>query len=149
MISNTYEKLERLLASGEWKNADQETARVMLLIADRESEGWLDIDSLHNFPSDDLQTIDQLWIKYSNGRFGFSVQKNIWLECGGEIDYDTECKIGNRIGWIVNGEWLLYDQGNFSLYAPHGHLPSLWIEIEREELDEDAGWLFLFSHDYL
>jgi serine/threonine-protein kinase len=124
MTLNIYEKLEKLLAAGEWKEADQETARVMLQVAGRESEGWLDIDSINNFPSEDLQTIDQLWLKYSNGRFGFSVQKNIWLECGGKVNWESECKMGDHIGWIVNGAWIDYDQGIFSLDAPYGHLPS-------------------------
>lgn len=146
MITNTYQKLEKLLANGDWKEADHETFRLMLEIANRESEGWLDIDSINNFPCEDLRTIDQLWIKYSNGHFGLSVQKNIWLECGGEIDYDTECQVGDRIGWIVNGEWILYDQGNFLLDVSRGHLPAFWIDTERGELDEDAGWLLLLSH---
>jgi hypothetical protein len=123
MITNTYQKLEKLLANGDWKEADQETAKVMLKLAERESEGWLDYDSIKNFPCEDLRTIDQLWVKYSNGRFGYSVQKNIWLECGGKIDYETECKLGDRIGWRLDEEWMEYDQGTFSLDAPVGHLP--------------------------
>jgi serine/threonine-protein kinase len=118
-----YEKLQKLLAAGEWKAADQETARVMLQVAGREQERWLDIESIEKFPCEDLRTIDQLWVKYSNGRFGFSVQKNIWLECGGEADHKTECKLGDRIGWRVRGEWILYDKGTFSMKAPYGHIP--------------------------
>ncbi len=40
---------------------------------------------------EDLRTIDQLWVKYSNGRFGFSVQKRIWHSIGGNkyADYKT------------------------------------------------------------
>ncbi|HYX15858.1 MAG TPA: GUN4 domain-containing protein [Nostoc sp.] len=45
--------------------------------------GWLDYKSIENFPCTDLRTIDRLWVKYSNGHFCFSVQKRIWLECGG------------------------------------------------------------------
>ncbi|MBW4600116.1 MAG: GUN4 domain-containing protein [Calothrix sp. FI2-JRJ7] len=26
----------------------------------------------------DVYTIDSLWVKYSGGRFGFSIQKQIW-----------------------------------------------------------------------
>ena len=119
-----YEKLQKLLAAGEWKEADQETATVMLQVAGREKEGWLNIDSIENFPCEDLRTIDQLWVKYSNGRFGFSVQKNIWLECGGKVDYETECKLGDRLGWRVKGEWISYDDGTFNMKALPGHLPS-------------------------
>jgi formylglycine-generating enzyme required for sulfatase activity len=118
-----YKKLQKLLEAGEWKEADQETARVMLQVAGREKEGWLNIDSIENFPCEDLRTIDQLWVKYSNSRFGFSVQKNIWLECGGKVDWKTECTLGDRLGWRVKGEWIDYDEGTFSMKASPGHLP--------------------------
>jgi serine/threonine protein kinase len=120
-----YQKLQKLLANGEWKAADQETDRIMLQIAGKEKVGSLDKDSINNFPCEDLRIIDQLWVKYSNSRFGFSVQKNIWLECGGKLDAETECKVGDRIGWRVNQKWLNYDQVTFSYNAPIGHLP--WV----------------------
>jgi serine/threonine protein kinase len=80
-----YTKLRNLLAAQKWKEADQETARVMLEAANRTKEGYLDRQSIENFPCEDLRTIDQLWVKYSEGRFGFSVQKQIWLELGGSM----------------------------------------------------------------
>ncbi|MBD2482122.1 serine/threonine-protein kinase [Planktothrix sp. FACHB-1365] len=97
-VPSRYQKLQQLLAAGQWKEADLETARVMLQVAGREEEGWLNIDSINNFPCEDLRTIDQLWVKYSKSRFGFSVQKKIWLEVGGKVDYETECKLGDRVG---------------------------------------------------
>jgi hypothetical protein len=146
-----YEKLQILLAYDEWKAADQETARVMLEIAGREEEGWLDNDSINKFPCEDLCMIDQLWVKYSNGRFGFSVQKNIWLEYGGKVDYETECKIGEYIGWWVkDNELLITKEVNFSLNAPLGHLPVVRCVFgggvgERSK----QGWVLLLSHQHL
>ncbi|MEG4348582.1 serine/threonine-protein kinase [Microcoleus sp. LAD1_D5] len=123
-----YTRLRDLLAAGKWKDADRETFKVMLKAARREKEGWLDTNSIENFPGDDLRTIDQLWVKYSQGRFGFSVQKKIWLEIGGKVDYDTECKLGDRVGWRKRRKgrkgWLEYDDLTFNLEAPRGHLPS-------------------------
>lgn len=123
-----YTRLRDLLATGEWKEADRETFKVMLKAARREKEGWFDTNSIENFPCDDLRTIDQLWVKYSQGRFGFSVQKKIWLEVGGKVDYDTECKLGDRVGWRKRRKgrkgWLEYDDLTFNLEAPRGHLPS-------------------------
>ena len=62
------------------------------------------------------------------GHFGFSVQKKIWLEVGGKVDYDTECKLGDRVGWRKRRKgrkgWLEYDDLTFNLEAPRGHLPS-------------------------
>jgi serine/threonine-protein kinase len=136
-VPTKYEKLQKLLAAGEWKEADQETARVMSQVAGREEEGCLDPYSINKFPCEDLRIIDKLWVKYSNGRFGFSVQKNIWLECGGKVDHETECKVGDRMGWRVKGEWINYDDGTFSLQAPFGYLP-LWplpaLSFKNKEL---------------
>jgi hypothetical protein len=85
-----YRKLRYLLVKGKWKEADQETARLMLAVAKREKEGWLDPESIDNFPCADLLTIDQLWVKYSNGRFGFSVQKQIYQSLGGTSEYNKK-----------------------------------------------------------
>ncbi|MEG3834062.1 serine/threonine-protein kinase [Microcoleus sp. Z1_C3] len=118
-----YTRLRDLLAAGKWKEADQETFKVMLKAARREKEGWFDTNSIENFPGDDLWTIDQLWVKYSQGRFGFSVQKKIWLEIGGKVDYDTECKLGDRVGWRKGGSWLDTKNLTYNKQAPVGHLP--------------------------
>ena len=64
-----YTQLRDLLKAGEWKQADQETFRVMLKAASTEEQGYLDYESIENFPCTDLRTIDKLWVKYSDGRF--------------------------------------------------------------------------------
>lgn len=129
-----YQKLRDLLKAGNWREADQETARVMLKVTGREEEGWLDIESINNFPCTDLRTIDRLWVKYSNGRFGFSVQKRIWQEVGGKVENETECRFFDRVGWFgKQGEWLNYSDYMFSLNAPVGHLPggdSVWGRLD-------------------
>ena len=119
-----YTRLRDLLAAGKWKEADQETLKVMLKVARREKENYFDTGSIDNFPCNDLRTIDQLWVKYSQGRFGFSVQKKIWLEVGGKVGYESECKLGDRVGWRKGGSCLNYDALTFNLQATSGHLPS-------------------------
>ncbi|MCG6136262.1 MAG: GUN4 domain-containing protein [Nostoc sp. LLA-1] len=98
-----YSRLRDLLKAGEWKEADQETLQVMLKAAGREKEDRLDPDSIKQFPCTDLRTIDQLWVKYSNGHFGFSVQKRIWKSLRGNskanFDYEIWCRFGERVGW--------------------------------------------------
>jgi tetratricopeptide (TPR) repeat protein len=126
-----YTRLRDLLAASKWKEADEETLAVMLKATEREKDGWLDIESIENFPCTDLRTIDQLWVKYSNGRFGFSVQKRIWESVGGNpnADYETFEKFGDRVGWrrrrtkSMQKEWLDYDELNFTTKAKVGHLP--------------------------
>jgi serine/threonine protein kinase len=121
-----YSKLRDLLTQGKWKEADEETTRVMLAVAKREKEGCLDVKDIDNFPCEDLHTIDQLWVKYSNGKFGFSVQKRIYQSLGGTREYKSEIweKFGDKVGWIKGGKWLYYKDITFDKKAPEGHLPS-------------------------
>ena len=100
-------------------------------------------DELLNFPCTDLRTIDRLWVKYSNGHFGFSVQKEIYLSVGGKADgkyYDEEAweKFGDRVGWWNDNEGseVIWDTS-----SPRGHLPSYgglgrlfcWLELGEIE----------------
>ncbi|MBD0346766.1 MAG: GUN4 domain-containing protein, partial [Coleofasciculus sp. Co-bin14] len=126
-----YTRLRDLLADGKWKEADEETLAVMLKAAGREKEGKLDRKSMERFPCADLRTIDRLWVKYSDGRFGFSVQKRIWESVGGKPGgyvMGIYSEFGDRVGWSVKGKWLNYpEEYSFSLNAPDGHLPhGIW-----------------------
>ncbi|MEH2457499.1 GUN4 domain-containing protein [Nostoc sp.] len=121
-----FRPLQDLLAVGNWEEADQETLAVMLKIAGREQEGSLNIESIKNFPCQDLHKINRLWVKYSKGHFGFSVQKRIWQSP--EVNSDIT-KFISRVGWgwfepensllVIKGINLL----NFDLSAPAGQLP--------------------------
>lgn len=125
--SKDYAKLQNYLAAGKWRDADQETTQVMLAVAKREKEGWLDNNSIDNFPCEDLRAIDQLWVKYSDARFGFSVQNLIYQGLGGTREYNREIweKFGDKVGWRKGGNWLYYDDITFDNKAPAGHLPSV------------------------
>jgi hypothetical protein len=130
-----YTKLRDLLKAGEWKEADQETSLVILKVANREKDEYLNIESIENFPCADLHTIDNLWIKYSGGQFGLSLQKEIWLSIGGEFgEYNNAVyeQFGLRVGWrdrsgakLMRG-WTKYEDLSFSLtWGPVGHLPTM------------------------
>jgi len=123
----SYHQLEQLLKAGQWKEADEETAKKMCEVAGRTKEGYLGTEDIKNFPCEDLQTIDQLWVKYSNGRFGFSVQKRIYQSLGGTRNYDKKVweAFGDQVGWRVGGSWLYYSDLKFNQTAPEGHLPSV------------------------
>ena len=128
LISIIFQKLEALLKAKKWRDADLETWKLMKKLTKREQEGWLRVKDVKNFPRQELRKMDQLWVKYSNGKFGFSVQKQIWLDLGGKLggepDWDTFEKLGDRVGWRKNNEWLSYDSYTFNNDAPQGHLPS-------------------------
>ena len=119
-INPIYIKLRDLLAAKKWKEADKETANVMLEAYNRESSGYLSAeDNIKKLPTEVLQTINQLWVKHSGGHFGFSIQKKIYLEVS--KDYH---RLGDRLGWKKEGKWLHWRELNFSEQAPKGHLPS-------------------------
>ncbi|MGK7901044.1 MAG: GUN4 domain-containing protein [Hormoscilla sp.] len=117
-VGMDYSQLDQLLATGRWQEADQYTWLVMLIVADREAEGWLRLKDIENFPCRDLHTIDQLWTEYSSGRFGFNVQRRILFSL--ENNYTDFC---DRVGWRQRENWLNYDELSFSAHAPEGHLP--------------------------
>ncbi|MBP5976559.1 GUN4 domain-containing protein [Brasilonema sp. CT11] len=122
-----YTKLRDLLAAGKWKEADYETYLMMLQAVGRKEHDWIREEELLNFPCTDLRIIDQLWVKYSNGHFGLSVQKEIYFSVGGKPngEYDEEAwnKFGDRVGWSREENWISYEQLTFDTTAPKGHLP--------------------------
>ena len=133
-----YIYLRELLSAGKWEKADRETARVMLVLAGRERQDWLDSNYINNFSSKDLRTIDKLWLQHSNGRFGFSVQKRIYqiLERNIEEDQKIWEAFGNTVGWRINAQWMNYHQmtkewrdykelTDLTLKAQPGELPRL------------------------
>nr|WP_277881899.1 GUN4 domain-containing protein [Leptolyngbya sp. FACHB-541] len=131
-----YTKLRDLLKAQDWKAADEETYKVMIRAVGKKSGNWFTSDELLNFPCTDLKTIDSLWVKYSNGKFGFSVQKEIYLECGGIPDgkYHEEAleKFGDRVGWRKNKKWKFNVTYNTS--SPKGHLPCFFRHLSSHVL---------------
>ena len=118
-VGADYTELNDLLAAEKWKEADRETLRIMLSVVGAEERGFFEEKDIEQFPRTDLQTIDRIWVKYSNGRFGFSVQKHIYEQEGQEYN-----KLGDRVGWRVKGQWLSERSLIFARHAPIGHLPS-------------------------
>lgn len=114
-----YTRLRDLLARKKWKLADEETRAALCQAVGKPPRGYLFEDDLANLPCEDLQTIDRLWVKYSDARFGFSVQARIYEGCG--KDYGTFC---DRIGWVTYRPAVPYKGIKFTLTAPIGHLPS-------------------------
>jgi WD40 repeat protein len=137
-----YTRLHDLLAAGQWLEADLETTTVMLRVSGREAEGWLRAEDMNNFPCMDLLTIDQLWVKYSKGRFGFSVQKKIWESLGGKqnAEYKIYRSFSKSVGWSDgSNSWLHYPDLSFNSTAVVGHLPGglldwLWSSYRNSRL---------------
>lgn len=141
-----YSRLQDLLLDQDWQAADQETQNLLLEICKREP-GKIQIEDIRCLPCLDLHAIDYLWVNHSNGWFGFSMQREIWLAVGGSGDSNYETidrltkgrakwrvntpwhRFGNRVGWRVKEHWLAYSDYTFSLDAPKGHLPSWQVSV--------------------
>ncbi|MEQ8975232.1 MAG: GUN4 domain-containing protein [Coleofasciculus sp. C1-SOL-03] len=121
-----YSKLEELLAAGRWREADEETFTMILKITGADKRGYLTNQDIQQFPCQELRAIDQRWVKYSSGQFGFSVQQRIYEQSGKDL-----IAFADRIGWRVSNRWQSYNELIFNQNAPIGHLPGGGI----------VGWL--------
>ena len=130
-----YTKLEQLLAAGKWREADGETYKKMLAVADRQLAGWLSKEDVKKFSCPDLRAMDRLWVKYSAGHFGFSVQKSIYQRLGGgakNYDGTVQEAFSETLGWKKKGDSVSAffesspERLTFNINAPEAHLPGWW-----------------------
>ncbi len=74
-----YNKLQALLSSSKWQEANQETWNVMCQAAHKKVGSVLTAEEVKQISCDDLQIIDDLWRSHSQGRYGFSAQNQIYM----------------------------------------------------------------------
>lgn len=127
-----YRQLRDWLEAGEWRKADEETIRVILDLTAAPDLDNLMPEQVAQMSCSELQVIDQLWQRYSNGRYGFGVQVRIYQEEGGDIetaiaqDQRVMVRLGRRVGWREGERWLQCDQLDYNGDAPEGCLPARW-----------------------
>lgn len=113
--------LQRHLMEQEFEAADRLTSDILRQLAgpDAVKRGYVFYSEVAAMPSVDLESLDRLWLVYSQGRFGFSVQGRLLRACGGQWE-----RLWPRLGWKQDGRWTRYP-GSFtwSLAAPDGHMP--------------------------
>jgi hypothetical protein len=116
-----YTPLQGHLMRLEFEEADRLTSEILRLLAgaDAVKRGYVFYSEVAAMPAVDLESLDRLWIVYSQGRFGFSVQGRLLRACGGQWE-----RLWPRLGWKQDGRWTRYP-GSFtwSLAAPEGHMP--------------------------
>ncbi|GJD23918.1 hypothetical protein RIVM261_088740 [Rivularia sp. IAM M-261] len=158
-----YTNLDELLKVQKWSEADLLTQEIIVEFVkksepylyeesdsfdDFSDENELDIeeylflitDGIKYIPYEDIVIMDTLWVKYSQGHFGFSVQKKIVDSIIGKKDeesqydkidqYDMFEDFGRYVGWMSepNSHGLRFFRAHYELYqpslsAPKGHLP--------------------------
>jgi hypothetical protein len=116
-----YSEIQSALVEQAFELADRLTLQKMCELAgpNATQRKWLYFTEVNIFPNIDLQTLDLLWLTYSEGKFGFSKQREIWLGVGKNWD-----KLWPKIAWKDGNIWTRYPGGfTWSLEAPVGHLP--------------------------
>lgn len=116
-----YAPLQKLLAEQKFQVADQLTLQKMCEVVGNAAvqRKWLYFTEIDQFPTTDLQTLNALWLAHSEGKFGFSVQRELWLSVGKNWD-----QLWTKIGWRNGNVWTRYPQEfTWDLSAPRGHLP--------------------------
>ncbi|MEH2011591.1 AAA-like domain-containing protein [Nostoc sp.] len=136
-------ELDYLMQQQRWNEADLKNSQFLLYSAGREKGDFLDLTNIKNFNCNDLKQLDTLWVKNSQGHFGYSVQKEIYLASGNSLDFDWEKRkfknwneegyndFTKRVGWKgEDGEWRRYKElpmnlkgGEMSVVFMKGELP--------------------------
>ena len=116
-----YTTLQQLLVKQDFLAADRLTLEKLCELAGSTAlqRKWLYFSEVDNFPIADLQTINTLWLIHSQGKFGFSVQRELWLSLSKNWE-----KLWPKIGWKTGNNWTRYpNEFTWDLTAPKGHLP--------------------------
>ena len=144
-----YRKLRNFLAVKDFESANNETQSLFLKFYIDFGRCSPDPETKYTqrIPCTDICTIDRLWVKYSKGRFGISVQSRTWLftydiilreviefakrekleKSQEEINLEAECKnwqkFDDMVGYRVEDDKVVYI---YNESAPEGHLPVLY-----------------------
>ena len=113
--------LQRALAMQEFEQADRITSTVLRQLAGPAAvrRGYVYYSEVPAMASVDLDALDRLWVCYSRGRFGFSVQARLLDAAGGRWE-----RLWPRLGWKEGPRWTRYPGGfQWSIDAPEGHMP--------------------------
>ena len=116
-----YTALQQALIRQDFEEADRLTSEHLRQLAGpaAEKRGYVYYSEVPPMASVDLQTLDRLWVSFSQGRFGFSVQLRLLRSLGNRWE-----QLWPRIGWKEAGTWTRYPKAfTWSLDAPEGHMP--------------------------
>ena len=141
-------ELDQALEEHRWRDADGLTWDALLSSAYSRDLSFL----YSNIACDHLRKVDTLWSDHSEGRYGFSVQKNRFLATGntpGQYNEAAWIKFIEEIGWtrivadeiyfLLNYDELTWSEGvsGDDLSAPEAHLPAVYFVAE---LGGDLVW---------
>ncbi|KAL4528513.1 hypothetical protein Ndes2526B_g07361 [Nannochloris sp. 'desiccata'] len=118
-----YSVLRDLLAEKKWREAEDETRAKLIQAAGPGAiqRNWVYWSEVKSISEEDMRTLDALWSAASNGKFGYKVQRDMWVQ-----NRRQWTKFFKAIDW-VQGENNIYrkwpQEFKYEDTAPKGHLP--------------------------
>lgn len=124
-----YTPLRDMLAENRVREAEDETrAKLIEMAGDgAKKRKWVYFTEVRSIPKADMRTVDRLWRHFSNGRFGYSVQRYLFVD---------KCKrqwtnFFRMIDWVYGEndtyrKWFPDEKSEFTYdfeQAADGHLP--------------------------
>ncbi|KAK1318305.1 hypothetical protein QJS10_CPB04g01869 [Acorus calamus] len=129
-IPTTLDLLTTHLSTQNFRLADEETRRLLIALSGDAavSRGYVFFSEVQFIPADDLLSIDGLWREFSEGRFGYSIQKRVWEKSGRDFT-----RFFRKVGWMKRLDSEV-EQYNYRAFpeefmwelkeeTPMGHLP--------------------------
>jgi hypothetical protein len=118
-----YSELQMLLIRQDYQAADKLTQQKLCQLAGESAveRKWLYFTEISQFPIIDLQAIDAIWSLYSEDKFGWRKQQELWMRLGQNWE-----SLWSQLLWKKdNGVWTRYP--NEFIWdvakAPVAHLP--------------------------
>lgn len=156
-VGADYTNLANLLAKRRLKAADRETSNKLLWLAKGNPDEYLPEGKMKKVPCKDLRTINNLWLAYSRGKYGFSVQQKLHKQIYEEVSrkpkipsYNVESEVydrfARRVAWTVRDDARLnHDELIFNPRGGEGHLPITYVELGVPESCRAPLWLMILT----
>ncbi|EXB68714.1 hypothetical protein L484_024734 [Morus notabilis] len=129
--STSLDLLRSHLAAADFRQADEETRRLVIALAGdaAQQRGYVFFSEVQYIPESDLKAIDELWRTFSDGKFGYSVQKKIF----NKVDNDFT-RFFIKVRWMKKLDSTEFEHYNYRSFptefvweingdTPEGHLP--------------------------
>lgn len=146
--STDYSRLRYFLQAGEWKKANYETSLIVGILAGVSNlatiKSWEFFDNIDNISCEDLKIIDKLWLKYSYGRFGFSVQHRLYKTLN-----RNSFELAKELGWVSRDSHSTFkfsSKLHFGLHANIGQLPFLEWFLVYDFYDCDCDFFSILAN---
>ncbi|MCM1984322.1 GUN4 domain-containing protein [Lyngbya confervoides] len=148
--SVNYRPLIAALKTGNWQMANLETRAILMQLMPESGYFYPHLQGadIQSLPCQEVQQLDAAWQRHSDGKFGFSVQSQIWNSVPAPRQVES---FGNQVGWRqlpaadlspLRTPWKFDSNLTYSTEAPLGHLPWLGVsslQLERMLANSGAG----------